>query len=212
MNDQEDITKIATTQDETAAKEFEKLTPINLSKPDEIKHGIQLAHQSSSSELLNHLSPSIRDYISHYISLADAKAGVLIGVYSGLLSLGVTQESDILKLAIQEWKTPEYFALLTWLLFLTAIVFALLVVWPKTSSSKDHGLVSWVHIANYNSVENYLRDVLSADANTIASQTFVLNYDLSKICKRKYRFLSLAFKTGLFGAGFLAYLLIRKGF
>ena len=89
MDYQEDVTKASMGREKTGEKDIEKLTPLNISGPGDTKAGIKSVNNKLSLETLKDVAPSIRDYISGYISLADAKAGILIGIYSGLLSIGI---------------------------------------------------------------------------------------------------------------------------
>ena len=133
--------------------------------PTENKEGIQSAHKESAD--VSSIYSSIRDYIGNYISLADAKAGILIGIFSGLLSFSFINKSDLLKISIKEWHLFDFFLLGSWMSFILGIVCALFVVWPKTITNKKHGFVSWVHIANYKNIDEYLKDILSADRKSV---------------------------------------------
>jgi len=171
---------------------------------------VKLSNLKVPLDFLKNVLPSIRDYVGNYIALADTKAGVLIGVYSALLSFGVLKKISLFKISLNQWSISEYLTLGSWLLLLLALLFAVLVVWPKTSTSKKQGFVSWPNISNHSTVDDYLKGILLVGENELLSQLCVLNYDLSIICKRKYSFLSLAFKVGVVGVALLLILLIKK--
>jgi len=197
MEEQKDISQNPVNAEKAVEKDVEKLAPLNVSKPKENKEGIQSVYKETTD--VSSIYSSIRDYISSYISLADAKAGILIGIFSGLLSFSFIDQSDFLKIPVQEWHLHAFLLLGSWALFVLAIVCALLVVWPKTLTNKKHGFVSWVHIASYKNIDDYLKDILSATNSHISEQLCELNYDLSLICKKKHIWLGRAFKTGAFG-------------
>lgn len=209
MNDQEDISKEHTKRSECIETAFQNVAPLAIDKPEGSSTGLQSVSQRVSLDFFMSVLPSIRDYISGYISLADAKAGVLIGVYSGLLSLSVLKEIRNLQPPIGHWGSLEYLTVGSWMLLLVALVLLALVVWPRTITSRKQGFISWPHISNYNSIDDYLKNILSTNDNEIVAQICVLNYDLSKICKRKYLFLTWAFRIGVVGAIVLLFLLMR---
>ncbi len=180
-------------------KDSEKLSPLNINKPAEDKNGIQSSDQKTKIGILKEICPPIRDYISGYIGLADAKAGVLIGILSALLSFEISKHAEAFRVPLNQWNNVEYLFLICVMFLSAAVVCSLLVVWPRTLASNKRGLVSWVNIAGYNKVDDYLKDLLSASEDQIVSQICELNYYLSIICKRKYFWLSWAFKVGGIG-------------
>lgn len=206
----EDIKKDSADQIKQIEKDIEKLTPLGLKEPSSEKGDIQSSIQKPIINLLKEICPSIRDYVGNYISLADAKAGVLIGVFSALLSVGISKGSNILALPIKQWSVLDYFVLVDWAAFVLGIVFALFVVWPKIPTSKKKGFVSWVHIAAYKGVDSYLKDILSSNDAEISGQLCELNYDLSHVCKRKYFWLAWSFRLGLSASVLLGILLVLK--
>lgn len=212
MDNQEDVNKIQTDQGKAIEKDIQKLAPLDLGKPSGANEGVQSSVQKPMLNLLKEICPSIRDYVSGYISLADAKAGVLIGVFSGLLSLSIAKGNKILALPIQQWQMIDYLTLFDWVVLALGIMCSLFVVWPKTSTCKKRGFVSWVHIANYKDVDSYLKDILSAGESDISSQLCELNFDLANVCKRKYSWLTWSFRLGFFGSVLLAVLLLKKYF
>ncbi len=199
MNSQKNIRNGESNQEQNLDKDLEKLSPLNINKPAEGKDGVQSVGQKSNVGILKEICPSIRDYISGYIGLADAKAGVLIAILSALLSFEISKHEEMFRIVVGQWRGIEYLSLMCSAFLSGAIVCALLVVWPRTLISNRRGLVSWVHIAGYNKVDDYLKDFLLADEEQIISQICELNFNLSLICKRKYFWLSWAFKIGGFG-------------
>jgi hypothetical protein len=144
---------------------------------------------------------SIRDYINTYITLADAKAGFLLGIAMGLLATTYVNGPQIFKTNHKIWALSEISALVGSICLILAICFAVVVVFPKTPTSRKKGLFSWAHIANYKDEREYLQNLSSASEGQITEGLFQLNYSLSTACKRKYVWLSRAFKMGF--AGFI---------
>jgi len=212
MSGQRDVSKNIQEQENATEKDIDKLAPLNVSKPKQINEGIQSNAKESFLKESHDLYSSIRDYISSYISLADAKASVLIGVLTGILSFNFFNKAGMLQVSLKTWRLIEYLTFCSWIFFIIGIGCALYVVWPKTLTSKRRGLVSWVHIANYDKVDSYLKDILSSSNAQLSEQVCELNYDLSMICKRKYYWLSWAFKLGILGIALMAFVLVKSYF
>jgi len=207
---QENISENKQHQNEDIEQDIKKITPLNINKPKDSKDGVQSAINLSKLESLKFVCSSIRDYIGSYISIADTKAGVLIGIYTGIISLIVTKGPRFFEIYYKKWSIIEFITFGSLIFFISGVIASLLVVWPKTSTSKKQGLVSWVHISNYNSVDKYLMDLLSTAEDQIHIQIAELNYDLSVICKKKYKLLSLAFRAGVVGSILLVIIIVCR--
>jgi hypothetical protein len=101
--------------------------------------------------------------------------------------------------SINAWGLPEVASFMGYTFLLGGIYSALLVVWPRISSVKQKGFISWIHVSNYDKVETYIQDIFSANESQIVENLYRLNYDLAIICKRKYHWLSSAFKLTVIG-------------
>jgi hypothetical protein len=212
MSYPEDINRKSQDQNEQIEKDVQKLPPLGMKQPTSENGDIQSSAQKPISEILKEICPSMRDYIGSYISLADAKAGILIGVFSGLLSLAISKGSRILTVSISKWNFLDYLTFADWAFFVLAVSFAIFVVWPKMPTCSKKGFISWVHISGYKNVDGYLKDILLANESEIARQFCELNYDLSKVCLQKHFWLSWSFKAGLLASILLGLLLVINYF
>ena len=180
--------------------DVQKLQPLSVFKTKaETKEEIKLGEKKDSSGIVKEILCSIRGSVDTYISLADAKAGFLLGISAGILTTTYLYGPKIFTTSFHEWKIPEILASIGILLLCSSICFSLFTVWPRMRNSKRKGLFSWVHVANYEGAKEYLRDLESANEAKTVEGLCELNYDLSVICREKYRWLSLAFACGLIG-------------
>lgn len=149
--------------------------------------------------IIKEIVSPLRFYISSYISLADTKAGFLMGITVGLLTATYLHGPKIFETNLKDWKCVEIFTLIGFLCLVSSICFALFVVWPRTPTSEKEGFFSWIHVASYNSAKKYSEGIISANEEQIIEGLYELNYDLSKVCKDKYIWLEKAFFFSFIG-------------
>ncbi len=204
---------ISPSEEKAISEDIQKLTPLNVlkEKHETKKEEIKLSDKREFSEVAKEAVSSIRDYISTYITLADAKAGFILGIAAGLLATTYLNAPKIFKTNLKMWEIIDFLTFAGFLCLGAAIYFSLLVVWPRTLLSKKKGFCSWVHIANYKTTEEYLKDILSANNGKMIEVLYELNYDLSAVCKQKYLGLSKAFRWGLIGVIICTFVLIFGG-
>lgn len=197
---EEDKSIISPSDEEAMSEDVQKLQSLDIfKKKAETKEEIKLGEKKDLSGIVKEILCSIRGSIDTYISLADAKAGFLLGIAAGLLTATYLYGPKIFTTSLNEWEIPEILSSIGILLLSSSICFSLLTVWPRMRTSKRKGLFSWVHVANYKGMQEYLRDLRSANEGKIVEELCELNYDLSVVCKQKYLWLSLAFKSSLIG-------------
>jgi len=185
---------------EIITKDVQKLKPSSMLKETEIdKKGIELSKESKDSYIVKEISCSIRDYISSYIVLADSKAGIFIGVITGVLTSAYFHGPKIFETSIKAWSWLEMVAVLGYISLLGSAFSSLLVVWPRTRTTSKKGLISWVNIGTYETASNYLKELFSANDSKILEDMYTLNYDLAVVCRNKYYWLTWGFKLGIFG-------------
>lgn len=212
-NIEECESSIVPSEEKAITEDMQKLTPLNLlkEKPDKKKEEIKLSDKREFPEIVKEAVSSIRDYISTYITLADAKAGFTLGIAGGLLATTYLNGSKIFQINLKMWGIVDFLTFAGLLCLAGAIYFSLLVVWPRTPVSKKKGFCSWVHIANYKTSEEYLKDITLANDGKMVEALYELNYDLSIVCKQKYLELSRAFRWGLVGVIICALVLMSGG-
>ncbi len=205
-NEKEEIVKkedesiISPSEEKAMSEDVQKLGSLSIFKRKaEAKEEIKLGEKKDSSGIVKEILPSIRGSIDTYISLADAKAGFLLGIAAGLLAVTYSYGPTIFTTSLNEWKTPEVLSSIGIFFLSLSICFSLFTVWPRMRTSKRKGLFSWVHVAGYKGVKEYLRDLGSASEGKMVEGLCELNYDLSVVCRQKYLWLSRAFKSSLIG-------------
>mgnify|MGYP001593811340 CR=1 FL=1 len=155
--------------------------------------------QSSNLNILREFASSNRNYINHYIFLADTKATFLIGISSSfLIKLYSSYHLFFLK-SIRTWDLLDLISFFSLTSLIIAITSAISVVFPRLITNKNKGLVSWVDISNYESSNDYLSDLLKKNEEEIMKEHYSVNYFLSLVCKKKYYWMSLSFIAMIIG-------------
>lgn len=181
--------------------DFKKLKAAEVIKAeDATKAELKLSERATPSKLVQEIALPIRDYIGSYISLADAKAGVLIGISTGLLAATYLNAPKLSEIALRNWKLPEILTLLA-LFFLTlGIGLAVFVIWPRGLKDRGKGFFSWVNISNFETPSEYVKKLFELKEGEITQGIYELNHCLAVVCKLKYRWLKEAMKAVTIGA------------
>lgn len=134
-------------------------------------------------------------YVSGYIQLADTKAAWVFAVASGLIAY-IFGGSNLQAILFQrcDWLTALVFV--TVVLLVLAAVLSFLVIVPRLSRSND-GIVFFGSVANRASPGEFVREIAGMREPELIEARLRHGYDISKICARKYRFLTMAFRTGI---------------
>ncbi|MBN1384168.1 MAG: hypothetical protein JW983_04710 [Elusimicrobia bacterium] len=205
----EDIPQIQTSEKKIILEDVKKLNSADILKEkNDTKSEIIASEKKPYPDIIKGMSIFIRDYITNNISLGDSKAGIFIGAVTGVLTITYLHGPEMFKKSLKTWAFFEFTSFIGCLLLVISIYFSLRVVWPRTLTSKKKGLVSWVHIANYKDVTEYVKEIFSTNESQIIENLYELNYDLSSICNKKYINLKLAFVIGFIGIAICIFVLI----
>jgi len=123
-------------------------------------------------------SKNINDYYNHYITVADAKAGVILTIAFVLLdySFGLDLEKITNKWAIY---IPIVF-------LIGALVAALLTVFPRTPKNNAKGYIFWEEVREHNNKDEYAESFSQLDDNEIEKQFAYQNYLVSNVIHSKH--------------------------
>lgn len=131
-------------------------------------------------------------YLNDYIKFADAKAVAIITI-NGLIIRVLFDYLTNNLLA-----TKYFFTLVSCILLLIAIFFAVLVVYPRTSAKNSKGLIFWENVSAMNKKE-YLTEVMQIKEEDLLEKVIEQNYFLSKTATLKYKVLKKGFLFSSFG-------------
>lgn len=104
----------------------------------------------------------------------------------------------------KEWCSLETLCLFG---LIVCLIFAILVVFPSLKGSKK-GIIFFNSVAEYESYNEYIGDVLKKDDQEIAGEYLRHIHELSKICTTKFKRLKLSFCSGIIGLIAALYILI----
>ncbi|WP_298498018.1 Pycsar system effector family protein [uncultured Algibacter sp.] len=128
-------------------------------------------------------SKNVNDYYNHYVTVADAKAGVLIAISFVLF--------DFLK-DLKHCSSFEHFLFyLTTILLSLTCLFSICTVFPRNPKKKK-GLIFWENVKEFKNSSEYLDKVKELNFEKIEKKYTIQNYSLSKLLSRKYFFIRLS--------------------
>ena len=119
----------------------------------------------------------VNDYLNHYVSVADAKAGVTTGAGLAVAGLLLTHQSD-----------GNLAALLNWLavgLFIASALAGAFAIFPRRPSGGD-GLIFWGDIATNATAADYHDAVEQLDLDEVEKAYATQNWHVSQVLHSKY--------------------------
>ncbi|WP_298473186.1 Pycsar system effector family protein [uncultured Maribacter sp.] len=128
-------------------------------------------------------SKGVNDYYNHYITVADAKAGVLIGISFVVF--------DFLKDLKHCNNLENILFYSSSILLMLTCTFSVCAVFPRNPKKKK-GIVYWENVKEFKDDEEYYEKITKLDLDKIEKTYSVQNYHLSKLLSRKYYFIRVA--------------------
>lgn len=151
---------------------------------------------------------AVHRYIREYIALADQKAAFFFAAAAALLGLmnGTGQVSRWVK-SWSEWALLDGLSFLAvFTLTLSAIV-CVGTILPRRRGSR-RGIVFFGAIAEFNTPEEYVREVVSKRPEELVEVKLGHVRELAVVCTRKYDLLRVAIWSGSVGAALALLLLL----
>lgn len=128
------------------------------------------------------------NHLNTYIKSADQKASILA---TGILAFLGLYSNALNPLWQSNSSHAKVFALFTALTGILALVFAGLVIYPRTPPT-DKGFFLWKSILNRDSVSEYRTDLSELDDEGAYEELIDEVYQLAKVSDRKFQNLQLA--------------------
>lgn len=125
-------------------------------------------------------------YLNDYIKFADAKALAIITINGLIIRILFNYLSNNLV------ETKYFFTLISCILLLVAIFFAVLVVYPRTSAKNSKGIIFWDNVSSIDKGE-YVREVMNIKEEDLLERVIEQNYFLSRTATMKYKVLRKGF-------------------
>ena len=128
-------------------------------------------------------SKDVNNYYNHYITVADAKSGVLIAI--SFVVFGFLKE-------IEHCTKFENFLFYTSvILLILTCIFSICSVFPRNPKKKK-GLIFWENVKEYSNEKEYYENIKELNLEKIEKKYSSQNYNLSKLLTRKYYFIKLS--------------------
>lgn len=139
-------------------------------------------------------------YNRHFLSNADNKAHYCIAFATVFLIWMSKSSSYTLfwSLAPQEWRFYDLISVLSIVTLCLCIFLSLLTLVPNLQGSKK-GLIYFGSIAEHETKEDYLSDVLHKNEQDLGIEVLKHVYELANICNKKFQKLKIAVWCGGIG-------------
>lgn len=192
-----------------AGKGLTPLPPLDESTPSEGAIQILPSPQTPAAFGPNAtFAQETHQYVREYIKLADQKAAFIFTAGATLLAFLYQRNLSQRWLKFPNaWSLGDSLAFIAMLGLSSAILASLVVVVPRLKGSR-RGFIFWEAIAEFESSTQYSNAVSKLNAFELAQARFDHCFELSKICKQKYRVLYFSIWAGAIGlASTVLYLL-----
>jgi hypothetical protein len=122
-------------------------------------------------------SKGVNDYLNLYVTIADAKSGVVLGANVAVVGYLLANKPETCCAGLINWIAIILNAMSA------AVAFASL--WPRLPKAGE-GLVFWQHIASRKTESEYLADLHHVDQRRVEGEYGTQNYYVSKVLCTKY--------------------------
>ena len=151
------------------------------------------------AEARERFTEAAHQYVREYIRLADQKAAFLFTGATALLAFLYKNDVSARWLKpVMQWNILDTVAFMAMTALALGVLFALLVVIPRTAGSR-RGFLFWEAIAEYDSGRQYSDELRLLSAATLTQVKAEHCFELARVCRTKYRFLRAAIWTGAVG-------------
>jgi hypothetical protein len=194
----------SSTDDELASRDISS-APLAVNHPssantDGIKaDSLSTADQLKEFELRLKFGEEIHQSIRHSIRLADQKAAIFFAGATALLTylntLGLTNKWITHP---NSWGLIHILSLTATLGLVIGCIFCAFTIMPRFDGTKK-GIIFFNAIGEYGSASEYSKDVLSREISQLCDEEYRHTYELSGVCRSKYKSLIYGFWFGIVG-------------
>ena len=121
-------------------------------------------------------SKNINDYFNHYIDMADAKAGGVLGVSFVIIGFLLNLKPTC--------KTQEILFYASCAFLIISSILAIVTTYPRLSKAKK-GFIFWENVKQFSSKEEYISELKDLDEDMVEYEYAQQNYFVSKIVSKK---------------------------
>jgi hypothetical protein len=137
-------------------------------------------------------SNAVHKYVRENIQLADQKATFFFTGATALLAFLFKNATSTYWLKpVMQWNVLDITAFIAMAGLGAGALLAISVVWPRLPGSR-RGYIFWEAIAEFETAREYSDDLASLSAATLSQCVSQHCYDLSQICRTKYKRLRLS--------------------
>ncbi|NIJ79614.1 Pycsar system effector family protein [Xanthomonas cannabis] len=146
---------------------------------------------------------SQQSYISAYIQLADTKAAWAFAISSALAAFILTNREHSPLLKQPSDLIIGSVTLISLALSVASAIFAFIGIAPKLFSSRSTNLFFFGTAANSDSAQDFYLKLSDQDEQSLLETRIYHNFDIARICAKKYMRVKQAFWLGFMAVGLL---------
>ena len=137
----------------------------------------------------------INDYLHGYIKFADTKAGVIIALSIGFITILFNQKihEPLFKMCKGQLfnNLLFYLTIVTFLSIMIGLFFAISVIFPRTSPQRTKSLIFWENILEHKK-EEYKTKIKELNTQEIIDSLSEHNYLVASVSNQKYKGLKVS--------------------
>jgi len=136
-------------------------------------------HDHNLDDHLISFSTHVHQYLTNYVTVADAKASGLLIINLAIISLLIESQ-------------PFINMILCWISIIGYSISSLISIWvifPRLPSERN-GLIFWEDIFSRKTSEQYTQEFSSIDTKRIISECAEENWHISSVLHKKYKIIS----------------------
>lgn len=137
----------------------------------------------------------VNDYLNHYVTIADAKAGAILA--TNLIFFGV-----LIDIEMDDCLTCWLF-FATGILLCVSIFFCGLILYPRLFKG-GQGFIFWENINAYKKIEDYTSKISSIDDKEVEIEYAKQNWYVSKLLSKKNKYIRISLWISIVAIIFLS--------
>jgi hypothetical protein len=154
----------------------------------------------------------VHGYTNDYIRFGDTKAGFCFGVASALIgALFVSKSHELFtKIGPSQWTAWSYVSLAAFLSLAVSIGATIIVIRPRLWTHEKKDFVFWGAISAFGTETEFGAEFAAQTPNELNTSLAHHLYSISRVCRRKYMWVTVAILAAVLGGALAVLLLLFK--
>lgn len=164
--------------------------------------------EPASLEARYQFSDAQQSYVTAYIQFADTKCAWSFAASAALVAYLLTSSTSSPLLRHDPGLIPFVFGVGSLLLLISSAGFAFVGMAPRLGATRSTDPFFFGTVARHQSSSDFERQIAGLDLASLVSVRLRHNFDISRICVRKYTYVKRSFWAGILGVSCLGLALL----